>query len=313
MKRHGQNKGHFDATIANIIGGSFEEQVVFAQQTVGVQSYANEERDAAMKDDMSETTAITRLEFTTDAGAGARARIGLLVLESDQTMEWEMRLMTHLSGVSVYHARLANDVVVTPETLANMEKELPKAAALLPDYLKLNALGYGCTSGTTIIGEDRVASILDGKHPGVPSSNPLTAAKAALRTLGVRRLGLVTPYTPDVTQAMQNRFEDAGISITTVGSFYEDSDAVVGRIDPQAILEAAISVGSSEAVDGVFISCTSLRAAGIIAQAEATLHKPVTASNHALAWHLLRLAGIADEIEGFGQLFKSQPLAETDR
>lgn len=264
-----------------------------------------------MKDFGSDDVTITRLGFTTDAGAGARARIGLLVLESDQTMEWEMRLMTHLPGVSVYHARLANDVVVTPETLTRMEAELPIAAGLLPDYLALNALGYGCTSASTMIGEARVSAILANKHPGVPSSNPLSAAKAALRALGVRRLGLVTPYTPDVTRAMQDRFEEAGVRITTVGSFYEDSDAVVGRIAPQAILEAAISMGASDAVDGVFISCTSLRAAGIIEEAEAALGKPVTASNHALAWHLLRLAGILDEVDGFGRLFKLQ--LQTDR
>lgn len=264
-----------------------------------------------MKDSHVTSAKISRLGFTTDRGAGGRARIGLLVLESDQTMEWEMRLMTHLEGVAVYHARLANDVVVTPETLAKMAAELPVAAGLLPDYLRLDALGYGCTSGATVIGEDRVASILDGKHPGVPTSNPLTATKAALGVMGVRRLGLVTPYTPDVTQAMQDRFEAAGIQITAVGSFYEDSDEVVGRIDPGAILEAAISVGQSEAVDGVFISCTSLRAAGIIAQAEAALGKPVTASNHALAWHLLRLAGVADAVDGFGRLFKLQ--LETDQ
>lgn len=259
-----------------------------------------------MEDGSAVPAEISRLGFTTDAGAGARARIGLLVLESDQTMEWEMRLMTYLAGVSVYHARLANDVVVTPETLAKMEAELPVAAGLLPQYLGLSALGYGCTSGSTIIGEDRVAAILDAAHTGVPSSNPLTAAKAALKTMGVRRLGLVTPYTPDVTQAMQDRFEEAGIQITTVGSFFEHSDEVVGRISPNAILEAAISVGSSDLVGGVFISCTSLRAAGIIEQAEAALGKPVTASNHALAWHLLRLAGIKDEVEGFGRLFKTQ-------
>ena len=39
---------------------------------------------------------------------------------------------------------------------------------------------------------------------------------------------------------------------------------------------------------------------------------PVTASNHALAWHLLRLAGISDEIAGFGRLFKLQRPAETE-
>ena len=259
-----------------------------------------------MKDKASNVATISRSGFTTDTGAGPRARIGLLVLESDQTIEWEMRLMTHLSGVSMYHSRLANDVVVTPETLAKMETELPISAKLLPDYLALNAIGYGCTSGSTIIGEDRVADILDAIHPGVPSSNPLTAAKAALSVLGVKTLGLVTPYTPDVTQAMQDRFEEAGIQIEAVGSFYENSDEIVGRIDPSSILEAAIAIGSSDRVDGVFISCTSLRAAGIVHRAEALLKKPVTASNHALAWHLLRLAGIEDNVDGFGRLFKIQ-------
>ncbi|MDG1084956.1 MAG: Asp/Glu racemase, partial [Planktotalea sp.] len=64
-------------------------------------------------------------------------------------------------------------------------------------------------------------------------------------------------------------------------------------------------LGQSEACDGVFISCTSLRAAGIVEQAERQLGKPVTSSNHALAWHLLRLAGIDDGLDGFGQLFQT--------
>jgi len=253
-----------------------------------------------MKDHQSR---IEKLPFGTDAGAGARARIGLLVLESDQTMEEEFRQLARLPGVAVYHARLACDVTVTPDTLARMAHELPKAAALLPDYLDLKSIGYGCTSASTIIGEARVAQIISQSHPDIPSSNPLTAAKAALHALGVTRLGLVTPYTPDVTQAMQDKFNAAGIAVTVVGSFYEDSDAVVGRIDQASILDAALSVGGNADVDGVFISCTSLRAAAIIPTAEAQLGKPVTASNHALAWHLLRLAGIDDTVPAQGQLF----------
>ena len=249
---------------------------------------------------------IERLPFNTDAGAGERARLGLLVLESDQTMEWEFRDLTHLPGVSVYHARLENAVTVTPDTLAAMEQQLPVAARLLPDYLGLKAIGYGCTSGSTIIGEDRVAEIIAAVHPGVPSTNPLTAAKAAFAALGVSRLGLLTPYTPDVTEAMQARFDDAGISVKLLGSFYEDSDLVVGRVDAASILQGAVSVGSSDDVDGVFISCTSLRAASVIPKAEKVLNKPVTASNHALAWHLLRLAGITDAKAQAGCLFQAQ-------
>ena len=70
----------------------------------------------------------------------------------------------------------------------------------------------------------------------MPTSNRLTAAKAALKRLGIKRLGLVTPYRPDVTELMQARFEEAGIVIQSVGSFYQEDDRVVGRITPDAIL-----------------------------------------------------------------------------
>ena len=222
-----------------------------------------------------------------------------------------MRQMADLPGVALYHARLANEAEVTPETLVQMELEVPKAAALLPEYLGLKAIGYGCTSGSTIIGEQRVSELIQMNNPTVPTSNPLTAAKAALKRLEIKRLGLVTPYRPDVTELMQARFEEAGIVIQSVGSFYQQDDRVVGRITSDAILEAALTIGQNDLVDGVFISCTSLRAAGIIEQAEAALGKPVTASNHALAWHLLRLAGIRDEVTGFGRLFHAQ-LSEQD-
>ena len=70
----------------------------------------------------------------------------------------------------------------------------------------------------------------------MPTSNRLTAAKAALKRLGIKRLGLVTPYRPDVTELMQARLDEAGIVIQSVGSFYQEDDTVVGRITPDAIL-----------------------------------------------------------------------------
>ena len=154
---------------------------------------------------------VTKFSFDTDAGAGHRARIGLLVLQTDQTLEAELANLTCIDGVALYHSRLANDAVVNPESLDRMAQELPHAAELIPPSLGLSAIGYACTSGSTIIGEARVTQILTSSHPGVPSSNPLTAAKAAFTAFGISRIGLVTPYTPDVTLAMQANFVAAGI------------------------------------------------------------------------------------------------------
>ncbi|HSH42425.1 MAG TPA: hypothetical protein VK973_09925 [Arenicellales bacterium] len=57
-------------------------------------------------------------------------------------------------------------------------------------------------------------------------------------------------------------------------------------------------------MDGVFVSCTALRVAGVVEEIEQALDKPATASNHAMAWHSLRLAGVEDRQEGFGRLYR---------
>ncbi len=47
-----------------------------------------------------------------------------------------------------------------------------------------------------------------------------------------------------------------------------------------------------------------LRTAGIIEEAEQALGIPVISSNQALAWHMLRLAGIDELITGQGRLLE---------
>jgi maleate isomerase len=66
-----------------------------------------------------------------------------------------------------------------------------------------------------------------------------------------------------------------------------------------------LELGGHPAVDAVFVSCTSLRLVEQIEQLEADLGKPVTSSNHALAWHTLRLAGYRESIKGFGALLRT--------
>ena len=56
-------------------------------------------------------------------------------------------------------------------------------------------------------------------------------------------------------------------------------------------------------VDAVFISCTSVKIADSIKKLENKINIPITSSNHALAWHCLRLAGIDDNFPNLGKLY----------
>lgn len=247
---------------------------------------------------------IETLDFVTDEGLGTRARIGLVVLQTDQTIEHEFSEMIRGQGVALFHTRIPNAMVVTPDTLRQMERDLPRTAALLPQSFGFDAIGYACTSGATMIGEKKVDQIIRQVHPQAKTSNPITACKAALAALGLKRIALVTPYAPDVTLEMQENLRTAGFQTNAVASFNQSDDFTVARITSSSILDAVLRVGERENCDGVFVSCTSLRALEVIAEAEVQLGKPLISSNQALAWHLMRLAGLTDTPDGLGQVFK---------
>ena len=246
---------------------------------------------------------ILKLKFKTDSGMGFRANIGIIVLSSDQTLELEFRTLLDFEGVALYHARIPNEMNIEEETLAKMEREIPNTASLLPVSFNFDVIGYGCTSGTTVIGEEKVTNAIRNTHPGIFVSNPLTASKAAFNALNLKRIAFLTPYKPAITKAMRHNFMEDGFEIPITASFYESDDLVVGRITSNSILESIKKIGERDECDGVFVSCTNLRVASIIKLAEEYLGKPVTSSNHALAWHLLRLAGIYDTPKKLGRLF----------
>ncbi len=247
-----------------------------------------------------------RLPFVTEP-EDADVRFGLVILQTDEVIEGEFpRLLSAplaAGGLRLHYTRVPSGHEVTAESLAEMEVALPAAVALLPQEAPFDVIAYACTSGATIIGEERVAEIVRRDRPGVAVTNPLTAAKAALSALGVRRLGFVTPYVAEVSSAMRDNLAAAGLETVAFGSFEVAVEGIVARMTPESLLEAIVAVGEAADCDGVFAACTNLRAAGIIEAAEAQLGKPVITSNQALAWHMLRLAGNDSPLTGCGRLF----------
>ena len=253
------------------------------------------------------TDHIETLEFQTDGGLGTRARLGLIVLQTDQTIEHEFaRIIGGQDDVALYAARIPNAMEVSPETLRQMATDLPRTAALLPAQFGFDVVGYACTSGATMIGEGRIDTLIREKHPSAKTTNPISACKAALAALGLNRIALVTPYPVDVTIEMQSNLQAAGIETTAVATFEQSDDFTVARISAKSILNAVKQIGARDICDGVFLSCTSLRALEIIPDAETAIGKPVVASNQALAWHMMRLAGLDDDVPNAGRLFQTR-------
>ena len=123
--------------------------------------------------------------------------------------------------------------------------------------------------------------------------------------MGVRKIGLVTPYIGEVNQILINYIEAAGdYKVTSLLSFNLSRDSEVASVTEDSIKAAAVTVGSHHQVDMVFISCTSLRTSRVAKAVEEIIKKPVTSSNLALAWHCIRLAGCQTDLsQRFGELF----------
>lgn len=247
---------------------------------------------------------LKHLPYESDEGLGTRATIGLVVLSSDQTIEYEYRRLLNLPGVAVYQSRIANANVISRDNLRAMEAGLTEATRLLLPEVPIDVVGYGCTSASMEIGEERVIGLMKAARPESRCTTPITAARAAFRELGMSRVALLTPYPVEVNDHIRQYLEERDVAVPVMGSFNVDDDRQACRIRPDSIRDAAIEIGRHSGVDGVFVSCTALRVAGVIEEIENTLGKPATASNHAMAWHSLRLAGVDDTQEGFGRLFR---------
>lgn len=241
------------------------------------------------------------LAFDTDEGFGTRATLGVIVLQTDESVEPEFRSFMPGDGIALYHSRVPMVPEITAETLATMREEIPHAVELLPST-DFTVIGYGCTSGSTVIGEAGVREAVQSIRPGVQVSNPLSSTKAALEALGVKRLGFVTPYIESVSRAMREALEAEGMEITAFGSFEEGDDRVVARITPASVEQAIYQTIEGHSVDAVFVSCTNLRVGSIISKVEENLGIPLLSSNQTMAWHMLRLAGISEPLPQFGKL-----------
>ena len=262
-------------------------------------------KSQAMRQPAHSTLVINKtcLAHTLDAGLGTRLRIGLIELATDQTSEHEFRRLFQLPGVEFYISRIWNDATITPESLAEMARDVASSARVLLPGLRLDVMGFTCTSGAMVIGEDKVFSLMRAERPAVPCTSPITAAMAGMTALGLKRIALLTPYVQSINDMMRGYIEARGVAVPVMGSFNNSNDDEVARISLESTRTAAIDLGKSKHVDGIFVSCTSIRTIDIIREVEEAIGKPMIASNPAQAWHLLRLGHLKDKLSQWGRLF----------
>lgn len=235
-----------------------------------------------------------------DKGRHHRAKIGYILLATEQTIEDDV-MKLRPDGVGIHFTRIPIADSITADTLSAHADLLAAAAStLLPDG-SLDVICYACTSGSLVIGEHKVNDELSKGAPNAITTSLIACVISALKQIGAEKLVVATPYIDEINDLEIAYLENAGFEVLALCGLNLEKDSDMVRVTPEFISEFAASVDRPEA-DAIFVSCGALRTLSVIDEIESNTAKPVIASNQAMIWHTLRLAGIKDKIEGYGML-----------
>lgn len=238
------------------------------------------------------------IEF--DGGRHHRAKIGYILLATEQTVEDDVYQLKP-PGVGVHFTRVPIPDDITVETLSEMTESLAQAARLLLPDGSLDVVCYACTSGSVVIGEEKVLAELSRGAPTAKTTCLITSVIRALNALSAKRIVIATPYIKEINDIEADYLREQGFDVVSIHGLNLRPDSDMIRVTPAYWLEFAAGIDQTDA-DVIFISCSAVRSIDIIDELEQRLGKPVITSNQAMIWDTLRLAGINDHIQGYGQL-----------
>jgi len=217
-------------------------------------------------------------------------RVGLIILATDHTTEVDFQRMVASGRIGVYATRIPYANPVTPQNLRAMQPSLTAGAALILPDEPLDVVMYSCTSASVVIGDASVEAAVKAAKPDVAVVTPTAAAVSGLKAFGAKRISVLTPYTLETSRPMADYFRALGFDIARFTCLGLTDDREMARIAPEEIVAFAKEAMAPDS-DALFISCTAVRAAGVAAEIEAAIGKPVVTSNLATAWACLRLCG----------------------
>jgi len=124
-----------------------------------------------------------------------------------------------------------------------------------------------------------------------------------LGTFGVRRLGLVTPYTPDVQARIIANYADIGIETVAERHSNRSDNFSFAEVDEAEIARMCREVAEARP-DAIVILCTNMRGPFVAAALERELGLPVLDSVAFTLWGCLKEAEVdMAPLADFGMMF----------
>jgi maleate cis-trans isomerase len=129
----------------------------------------------------------------------------------------------------------------------------------------------------------------------------------ALRALGAKRIGLVSPYSDEVNARASRYFARRhGLDIAVVEGFAARDSYSIGKLGPENARGAFIRIDRAD-IDAFAVPGANFATMASIAEWEREFKKPVVSSTQASLWAMAKQLG-GERIHGFGRLVDEMPM-----
>jgi maleate isomerase len=219
-------------------------------------------------------------------------RLGLIVPSSNTAAERDFRRLLP-PEVEVHAARMYLAETTAAAERVMLEDHAPQAAKDL-GTLKPELVVFSCTSAGALLGVDGERSLEQdlGELSGAEIISTNAAVAARLRSLGLQRIVVVTAYVDELNREIEATLTARGLDVVSITGMGITDNYSIALVTPEEIGEFAAKAVNGQQADGVFISCTNLRAAEAADRLATELGMPVVTSNLAAVDSVLSQLGL---------------------
>lgn len=233
-----------------------------------------------------------------------RAKLGLITPPTNTVNEAEWQRMVP-EGVTFHTHRMPlHPDTTSAQGKAGLMRDLQAVFGMLKQA-RVDAIAYACTAGSMINPVESLPESLTATC-GVTAVTTSAAIIRALKTLGVKRLSVATPYHDALNDHETHFLEENGFEVARlIGlGIGQSGPADYVRIaeTPLEEIEGHVARCFVPGSDAILITCTDFPTLPLIKALEERYGVPVVTSNQATFWAMLRAAGIDDRFDGFGRL-----------
>jgi len=238
---------------------------------------------------------------------GWRKKFGVLVPSTNTSVQPEFDSMrppgvtNHIGRIRIPNVPLKSDADFSrliELIVAAQDEAVDGLMSCEPDHLVMGISAETFWGGYEA--SRKLKAHLAGKT-GLPITMGSEAAEEALKLLGAKTLGVVTPYWPVGDQNVIRFFGEAGFAVKRIEGLKCASPVDIAHVSEARLRDALVKVDGDD-VDALIQVGTNLAMARLAGEAWAWMKRPVVAINTAIYWHALRHAGIPDKVAGFGPL-----------